>query len=130
MACFRIPAIIQTSSGVLLAFAEGRLGRCADCVVTGIVQKRSLDGGRTWGEMTWPVPPTPTGDGVWMDHGANPTAVFDAVNNQTLLHFVRGGDGNDCGECVRRPRLRPRLRLDPGPNRDPNPITNPNPNSD
>ena len=57
--CFRIPAVVQTSDGVLLAFAEGRIDSCHDCEKLGIAMKRSLDGGNSWSNLSWPVPPTP-----------------------------------------------------------------------
>ena len=98
VACFRIPSVVQTASGVLLAFAEGRINTCADCQVVGIAQKTSFDGGRTWGQLKWAVPPTNTSNiGQGMDRGANPTTVFDFVRNRTLLHFVRGTQED--GDC-------------------------------
>lgn len=47
-ACFRIPSIIQTNGGTLLAFAEGREGNCRDNYDVDIVMKRSADGGESW----------------------------------------------------------------------------------
>ena len=48
-ACFRIPAIIRTFNGDLLAFAEGRVADCSDATqVIHIVCKRSHDNGQTW----------------------------------------------------------------------------------
>ena len=76
--CFRIPAVVQTPSGVILAFAEARLHTCADCAELGIAMRRSDDGGMTWGELSWPVPPTPTGPGHEMSRGGNPTVVYDS----------------------------------------------------
>ena len=37
--------MVQTDSGVLLAFAEARIDTCADCAELGIAMRRSEDGG-------------------------------------------------------------------------------------
>jgi sialidase-1 len=50
-ACYRIPAIVQTPEGTLLAFAEGRKTGCNDFGNVDILLKRSNDGGRHWSEM-------------------------------------------------------------------------------
>ncbi|MEV6111692.1 sialidase family protein [Streptomyces sp. NPDC052109] len=47
-ASFRIPAIVATGAGTLLAFCEGRVDSAADHGHIDIVLKRSTDGGRTW----------------------------------------------------------------------------------
>ena len=53
--CFRIPSLLFTSKGTLLAFAEGR-GRqsksCADHGDVHIVLKRSSDLGHTWSNLS------------------------------------------------------------------------------
>jgi len=46
--CFRIPAIIQSKSGTLLAFAEARKNSCSDTGDIDLVVKRSEDGGQNW----------------------------------------------------------------------------------
>ncbi|MGW2316803.1 sialidase family protein [Streptomyces sp. CG4] len=50
-AAFRIPAVVATGAGTLLAFCEGRSGSAADHGQIDIVLKRSTDGGRTWGPL-------------------------------------------------------------------------------
>ncbi|MCX5557167.1 exo-alpha-sialidase [Streptomyces sp. NBC_00038] len=50
-ASFRIPAVVATGSGTLLAFCEGRVGSRDDFGNIDIVLKRSTDGGRTWGPL-------------------------------------------------------------------------------
>ena len=65
--CYRIPMVVSTSNGTLVAFAEARIGHpvpgnssafkpsCDDCTVNGIAQRRSTDGGKTWGPVAWAV---------------------------------------------------------------------------
>ncbi|GGW83068.1 sialidase family protein [Streptomyces lomondensis] len=50
-ASFRIPAVVATATGTLLAFCEGRVGSRDDFGNIDIVLKRSTDGGRTWGPL-------------------------------------------------------------------------------
>jgi sialidase-1 len=45
---FRIPALITTPSGALLAFCEGRKSSMSDTGEIHLLLKRSLDGGETW----------------------------------------------------------------------------------
>ena len=45
----RIPGIVLSKQGTLLAFCEGRVG--ADRSRTNVVLKRSYDGGRSWGPL-------------------------------------------------------------------------------
>lgn len=50
--CFRIPTLIRTKAGTLLAFAEGRHSpSCADRGRIDIVVRRSTNDGRTWGPI-------------------------------------------------------------------------------
>ncbi|MEU1502307.1 sialidase family protein [Streptomyces sp. NPDC005732] len=50
-ASFRIPALVVTRAGTLLAFCEGRVDSAQDHGRVAIVLKRSTDGGRTWGAL-------------------------------------------------------------------------------
>ncbi|MGW1156907.1 sialidase family protein [Streptomyces sp. NPDC002513] len=50
-ASYRIPAVVVTRAGTLLAFCEGRVTSAADHGRIDIVLKRSTDGGRTWGPL-------------------------------------------------------------------------------
>lgn len=50
-ASFRIPAVVVTAGGTLLAFCEGRVGSREDFGNIAVVLKRSTDGGRTWGPL-------------------------------------------------------------------------------
>jgi sialidase-1 len=47
-ACYRIPSLLATPKGTLLAVCEGRKFTCMDESPTDLVMKRSLDGGKTW----------------------------------------------------------------------------------
>ncbi|MFD2873122.1 exo-alpha-sialidase [Mucilaginibacter ximonensis] len=53
--CFRIPAMIATEKGSLLAFAEGRKNDCGDSGDIDLVLRRSEDGGKTWSpvQVVW-----------------------------------------------------------------------------
>ena len=46
----RIPSVIATKSGVILAFAEGRAAN-TDQAANDLILRRSLDGGLTWGVL-------------------------------------------------------------------------------
>ncbi len=48
---FRIPAIVQSANGTLLAFAEGRKAAGNDTGNIDTVLRRSTDGGLTWGPL-------------------------------------------------------------------------------
>jgi sialidase-1 len=67
---FRIPSIIVTSNGTILAFCEGRKGSRGDSGDIDIVLKRSEDQGKTWSDVQV----------VWDDAEntcGNPCAVVD-----------------------------------------------------
>ena len=49
--CFRIPAIVKTNKGTLLAFAEGRKNGCSDTGDIDLVLRRSTDNGKSWGPL-------------------------------------------------------------------------------
>ena len=46
--CFRIPALLVSAKGTVLAFAEARKTDCEDWDQIDLVMKRSEDGGKTW----------------------------------------------------------------------------------
>lgn len=76
--CFRIPAIVTTVKGTLLAFAEARRNHCGDADDIDLVVRRSEDGGMTWSPMIL----------VWDDGGntcGNPAPVVDARTGRILL---------------------------------------------
>ncbi|OIJ67841.1 sialidase family protein [Streptomyces mangrovisoli] len=101
-ACFRIPAVVRTTEGTLLAFAEGRVLNCGDAADIDIVVKRSTDDGRTWS----PLRVVTQGDGN--THG-NPAPIVDRRTGRVLLaetYNTGRTDGASCSvPCDRTPHL-------------------------
>jgi len=83
---YRIPSVVVTSKGTLLAFCEGRRKSRSDAGDIDLVLRRSRDGGRTWSPLTV----------VW-DDGANtcgnPCAVVDGERIWLLATWNRGTIG-------------------------------------
>ncbi len=76
--CFRIPAIIQSPNGDLLAFAEGRKEGCSDTNDIDLVMKRSRDGGVSWSALQV----------IWDDQlntCGNPVPIVDHITDQVIL---------------------------------------------
>lgn len=76
--CFRIPAMITTTKGSVLAFAEARKKSCDDAGDIDLVMKRSDDGGKTWSKMMI----------IWNDGDntcGNPAPVVDEQTGNILL---------------------------------------------
>src|SRR2546421_5596650 len=48
---YRIPALVATKNGALIAICEGRKTGRGDHGDVDLVQKRSTDGGKTWGPL-------------------------------------------------------------------------------
>ncbi|MGW0824670.1 sialidase family protein [Streptomyces sp. NPDC002845] len=78
-ASFRIPAVVVTAGGTLLAFCEGRVGSRDDFGNIDIVLKRSTDGGRTWGPLEVAAP-----NGT--DLAGNPAPVVLDTGRILLVH--------------------------------------------
>ncbi|MCF3119846.1 exo-alpha-sialidase [Streptomyces arenae] len=101
-ACFRIPAVVKTVKGTLLAFAEGRVNDCSDAGDIDLVLKRSHDGGRTWGPLQV------INEGAGDTHG-NPAPVVDRETGRVLLaetYNTGRTDGKNCDvPCDRTPHL-------------------------
>jgi hypothetical protein len=89
--CFRIPGIIRTNSGTLIATAEARMVACADVGPHNLVVKRSTDNGKSWGPLQVVVSPGDVfgkGEGG-INGGAvmNPVPVYDAELDQVHIIF-------------------------------------------
>ncbi|MFF3871393.1 exo-alpha-sialidase [Streptomyces sp. NPDC001978] len=91
-ACFRIPAIVRTTDGTLLAFAEGRVLNCGDAADIDIVLKRSTDGGRTWGPLQV------VNEGAGDTHG-NPAPIVDRDTGRILLAETYNTGRTDSASC-------------------------------
>ncbi|MFE2965797.1 exo-alpha-sialidase [Streptomyces sp. NPDC059340] len=101
-ACFRIPAVVRSTHGTLLAFAEGRVHDCGDAGDIDIVVKRSTDGGRTWGPLQV------VDEGAGDTHG-NPAPIVDRETGRIVLaetYNTGRTDGRGCDvPCDRTPHL-------------------------
>ncbi|MEV5509988.1 sialidase family protein [Streptomyces orinoci] len=91
-ACYRIPAIVTTTKGTLLAFAEGRKDNCGDATDIDLVVKRSTDGGRTWS------PPRVVNAGHGDTHG-NPAPVVDRHTGRIILASTYNQGREDDQSC-------------------------------
>ena len=85
---YRIPALITTPKGTLLAFCEGRRFSRADLGNNDLLLRRSADGGRTW-EKTQLV--YEEGGDEKQVTIANPTAVVDQETGVIWLVMQRNG---------------------------------------
>ncbi|RFM27474.1 sialidase family protein [Deminuibacter soli] len=77
-ACFRIPALLTTNKGTLLAFAEARRNGCGDTGDIDLVVKRSHDSGKTWSALQV----------VWSDSAntcGNPVPIMDEQTGRIIL---------------------------------------------
>lgn len=75
---FRIPAIVKSAKGTLVAFAEGRVNNSGDHGNIDIVARRSTDGGKTWGKFI-----LVQDDGL--NQCGNPAPVVDETTGRIFL---------------------------------------------
>jgi sialidase-1 len=87
---FRIPSLITTRKGTLLAFCEGRKDSASDTGNIDTVLRRSTDGGRTWGPLQLVA-----GDGP--NTVGNPCPVVDRTTGTIWLLLTQnvGSDRED-----------------------------------
>ncbi len=81
-ATFRIPAIVTTNSGKVLAFAEGRVKNSSDNGNIDFVMKSSDDGGKNWSKLKV----------IWNDGGnacQNPAPVIDKQTGKIFMLMTR-----------------------------------------
>ena len=83
---YRIPSIISTKNGVLLAFAEGRVNGGGDTGDINLVMRRSEDGGHKWSDI----------EVIWDDEGnvcGNPCPVV--LENGDILMLMTWNHGKE-----------------------------------
>lgn len=89
---YRIPSLIVTAKGTLLALCEGRKSGQGDAGNIDLLQRRSLDGGKTWSEIQV----------VW-DDGANtcgnPCPVVDRESG-TIWMLLTHNLGDDAESAI------------------------------
>jgi sialidase-1 len=83
---YRIPSVITTLEGTLLAFCEGRKESARDQGPTDMVLKRSHDGGASWGPMQVIVKAVP-------DAAMDPCPVVDRSTGEIWLVYDRWPEG-------------------------------------
>lgn len=75
---FRIPAVVTTTNGTILAFAEGRKNKSSDTGDINLVMKRSENNGKTWSDLML----------IWDDAEnvcGNPAPVVDEITGTIYL---------------------------------------------
>ena len=90
---YRIPAIVKSKAGTLLAFAEARHNGAGDSGDISLVVKRSVDNGRNWGPAI----------NVWADRGnvcGNPVPVV--LRSGRILLICTWNKGSDHEMAIHR----------------------------
>lgn len=92
---YRIPSLIVSKAGTLLAFCEGRVSGRGDAGDIDLLLKRSLDGGRTWSKTSV----------IWNDGAStcgNPCPVVDAATGRIHLLMTHNYGDDDEAEIKLR----------------------------
>jgi sialidase-1 len=107
---YRIPALLATQAGTLLAFCEGRKHDSGDHGEIHLLLKRSEDGGRTWSpqQVVWADGPNTCGNPcpvqdsatstIWLAANGNPPGrvsedYFKSFDGRTVWMFASDDDG-------------------------------------
>lgn len=116
---YRIPAIVMTRNGTLLAFCEGRKAGRGDAGNIDLLVRRSTDGGKTWGKFSvvWDDGPNTCGNPcpvvdrdtgvVWLlmtwNLGSDHERQIMAGTSKDVRH-VYVSNSNDDGKTWSKPR--------------------------
>ena len=92
---YRIPSVVATPDGVIVAFAESRVSDLSDCLPKALVARRSTDGGRTWDALQIVF-----GNVSALDVVGNPMSVFDGGSGKIVVHFAVGSPFNGCHGAI------------------------------
>src|SRR6476661_7533074 len=79
---YRIPAMIVTPKGTVLAFCEGRVNSASDTGDIDVLLRRSFDGGKTWAAVQKIAD-------MEDDTIGNPTPVFERKTGTIFLLLTR-----------------------------------------
>lgn len=90
--CCRIPSLVTSSKGTLLAFCEGRQSR-SDHAENDIIVKRSADGGGSWSAAS-----IVASEGK--DSLNDPSVVVDRDSGNIVLHYTRFVEGYHTDRAV------------------------------
>ncbi|UZH55424.1 exo-alpha-sialidase [Salinimicrobium tongyeongense] len=114
IACYRIPSIVTAPNGDLIAAIDERVPSCADLRGSGdinIVQRRSTDNGKTWGEIErvidFPEGKSASDPSMIVDEETGEVFLFynymDLENEKDVyyLHVLKSADN---GETWTKPR--------------------------
>lgn len=111
--CYKIPTILRTVNGTLLAMIEARKFSCDDHGYVDLRLRRSFDQGRTWGpsllmysastKSRW----TTVGDGNWVqDSVSGVISLFHTRNNTELFLSHSNDEGASWSKPVSVPFLK------------------------
>jgi sialidase-1 len=86
---YRIPALVRSADGTLIAFAEAR-SENSDCAYKWTVYRTSNDNGTTWSGITNLYKPT-----ISDETAGNPAVVYDSIRGNVVV-IIAIGDSKHC----------------------------------